>query len=342
MDKKAVNDVANLFEIKELIPIEANQPTISDITKVRIYDDNIYILDKLQKKILSVDIDNRKVTDFINKQGLAKNEYLNIEDFDIASDGCVLILDDESRKILVYDKDGNYKRIIRSVNGNSLAVSDNGTIGLHNYLTENDENVRILSSDGKTKYVIRCENDMVKHKIYNGNEIIANGNDFYFCNPFDFNVYKIENETKQAVAQFNFGKRQGDIDKIRDMNVKEFIRFFQKNRDITNIEHLNIYDGYILFSTSNCDQVLFEIKTNKVVCLSNMDNPYGILFTSPITIDKQGYFYIFISESNIRNALIPFIKNGGNVPQTIQNITENEYSKAQYWLLKGKFSAHKK
>lgn len=342
LDKKVVDSLENFFEILELWPVESNQTVISDITKVKAYNGNIYILDKMQKKILSVNSDNKKVGDFINKVGLAKDEYVNIEDFDVASDGCIFILDNDSRKIIEYDQNGNYKRTIRSVNGNSIAVSDDGIIGLHNYLTENEENVRVLSSDGKLKYVIRCDDGMVSHKMYNGNEIIAKGNDFYFCNPFDFNLYKIENETKQSVVQFNFGKRQSDIDKIRDMNVKEFIRYFQKNRDITNIEHLNIYDGYAFFSTSNCDQILFEIGTNKVVCLSNMDNPYGILFTSPVTLDKQGYFYIFISESNIRNALIPFMKNGGNAPQIINNITEKEHSKAQYWLLKGKFSAQKK
>lgn len=50
LDKKVVDSLENFFEILELWPVESNQTVISDITKVKAYNGNIYILIKCKRK----------------------------------------------------------------------------------------------------------------------------------------------------------------------------------------------------------------------------------------------------------------------------------------------------
>lgn len=336
LDYKGNEAMARLFEISEIAPIDSSEYLLSDVSHVKTVNNRLYILDYIQKRILLLNPLNNALSIVVDKKGMAQYEYVGIDGFAVAHNGDIYVLDGNSKKVVVYNADGKFKRVIRDVDGSSVAVNGKGQIGLHCLSNGGDVNVEILSSEGKAERTIENNADYMGHSMVNGNEIVAVGNDFYYCNPFDFKVYKVSDKSEGPIIEFDFGKYQSDIDKIRKVKTKDFPKYLLKDNSITNIEQISAYKDYLFFSTSRMDQIVYDMKKRKAVCLSHLPHPYDFLFLSPLTVDEEGNYYIFVRGSNIKNALLPYLEYKKEGLEGCRSALKYKDSKAQYWLLKGK------
>ncbi len=118
-DTKQLLQIDSIFSELSIIPIETrNECLISQIFKIILYGDKIFIKDKIGK--LFVFKINGKYLYEIGKKGRGPGEYIELRDFDIDKDGNIYILD--FRKILKYNNDGTFKD---KISFNFLSRTDN-------------------------------------------------------------------------------------------------------------------------------------------------------------------------------------------------------------------------
>jgi hypothetical protein len=98
----------DLAKKKKYIKLDnSDQFLFRGIDKVKIVDNNIYVLDKRLNKLIVFDIMGNGVAN-LNKLGQGAEEYLQITDFDVNPLGDMYILDGRLDKLFVYDKFANF------------------------------------------------------------------------------------------------------------------------------------------------------------------------------------------------------------------------------------------
>lgn len=130
--------VCSLSEICDsvtLIPLETNDSLhVGIVSKMIVNSDRMFILSN--QRIYIYDRQG-KIFHVISEIGHAKNEYVEINDFCV-SKSHVFITDVNSKKILLFSKDGYYEKTIKttqfpekiaSINDSLLAISCSGTEG---------------------------------------------------------------------------------------------------------------------------------------------------------------------------------------------------------------------
>jgi hypothetical protein len=108
-DTRQLLQIDSIFSEFNIIQLETkNECLISQILKVILYADRIYIIDKIGK-LFVFNINGRFLFE-IGKKGRGPGEYIILRDFDIDKDGNIYILD--FLKILKFDNDGTFKEKI--------------------------------------------------------------------------------------------------------------------------------------------------------------------------------------------------------------------------------------
>jgi len=103
-------DSLKLSKIK-FIPLETSRECIiGRVDKTLIKNDKIYVADFYQTKSLFVFDLNGKLLFKIAKMGQGPGEYLRLNDFDVNSNGDIYILDNHSKKMKIYDSEGEHLR----------------------------------------------------------------------------------------------------------------------------------------------------------------------------------------------------------------------------------------
>jgi len=81
---------------------------VGQIDGIRVYDQNIYICNKNEGAVHVFDVSGKHLASIRNR-GRAKNEYIELSDFDISPvNGDIHIFDGGSKRFLVYSKEGSY------------------------------------------------------------------------------------------------------------------------------------------------------------------------------------------------------------------------------------------
>ncbi|MFA5820088.1 MAG: 6-bladed beta-propeller [Bacteroidales bacterium] len=97
--------ISSLFSDPELLILEKGEFPLGKLSKVKIYNDTIYILSNF--KIFIYDKSGHYIS-VLNKQGRGPGEYTNIFDFVVDEAGNIDVLDFSGKKIVKYDTKGNY------------------------------------------------------------------------------------------------------------------------------------------------------------------------------------------------------------------------------------------
>lgn len=128
-------EFSELFSDERLVCLETNDNGLigEDIQGIRLINDKIYIFD--WSKILIFDKDGHYLNN-IDKRGQGPEEYTNIFDFEVNSNGDIIVLPG-SKKLMFYDADGHFKRSIDlKLNASSLQlINDNEALLYHDVVT---------------------------------------------------------------------------------------------------------------------------------------------------------------------------------------------------------------
>ncbi|MCI5450619.1 6-bladed beta-propeller, partial [bacterium] len=100
------DQIEEVLQIDTILPISPNGCFIANYDKTMMDGKMVYVLDKMQNAIFSIDTEECQVRKLIDKRGSAQNEYVGISDFSLGHDGTLWVFDSDSRKVNVYGDDG--------------------------------------------------------------------------------------------------------------------------------------------------------------------------------------------------------------------------------------------
>ncbi|GEM_PF-3587040 len=162
-----VIDIVNPIEINieelvreyEIIVLETkDESLLYDIFQLKIIDNYFYILDGSMTSIFIFDHTGNFINK-INNIGNGPNEYLKIESFEVDKINKKIIISDAfSKRIFVYDQEGNQENVIQ-LNFQPLLILSNGEYGyinlysgikgLYDNETMEKYNIHLLDKEGK-------------------------------------------------------------------------------------------------------------------------------------------------------------------------------------------------
>jgi hypothetical protein len=148
-----IQEIASSMTVLKLEESEDNP--IGVIDEMRITNTNIYILDSQRNKSLFIYDREGKLKNVIHKIGSGPGEFIRPDYFDIQkSAGNLVILDGNQRKLLIYNKNGDFISELKfETHINRFLTTNNNHIILDkgNTLSDHSNNqIRIVDSEGKT------------------------------------------------------------------------------------------------------------------------------------------------------------------------------------------------
>lgn len=165
----------------DVIPLETNeQSLISEIYKVKIYDNCFYVEDRAQHSILIFDY-NGKYVNKVNSYGRGHGEYVDIMDYDIC-DGYIYLLSRGMGKILRYDLEGKY--IDSSVD-----------------LGEDYTNLVVINGDSVLLFANNCGVHNKNYRIinYKSNEVLNEWDDYGKAGGLIMGTYPLNKTTDDGI-----------------------------------------------------------------------------------------------------------------------------------------------
>lgn len=337
LDKKVLLDsVTEYLQLDSLILVSSDKYAITNFDRVIPHKANIYILDKMQNAVFKINTSDRNFQRIINCRGNAQNEYLSITDIGMDKSDNIYVFDSDSRKINQYDANGKFIKTINVVSGTSMALSSNKIAINTNQI--DDSQITVYSLSGKLLYqVMPYEKNKLQYTLNDIGSLVAMQNNFLYTSSFDFNIYKADESGATQFVTLNFGDKEFDIQKLKDLDYLNYQKILIQNSDkVMSFCHLCVYNNLIFFSTDSGEQIIYDIEQNRVMPISNVEAPYNILFSSPLSVNTEGQFCIALNNSNIREGYFPWFKNKDTKLPQLQPVKENgKDNDESFWILLG-------
>ncbi len=234
LDAKApVSDVERYIHVDEVMPVLSENEYIADASKAVVYKTDVFLLERIQKKVFRLDTKTGAAKSIGWQIGSARNEYHDITDIAIDSDGNLYIYDSESRKVNVYTKDGAYIKTIKGRYGESIVVMPDGGIGYNAGGMTMDTAIVAYSSRGEMK--ISAQQKISKNAVSmrNGHPIaLDDAGRMIYALPFDNSIYCASGADWKSMVQFDFGRKNATVDKIDKMKYGQFQEYLLKTNDV--------------------------------------------------------------------------------------------------------------
>lgn len=309
VDKKSGagnEDFLDIVTNIRIVPIETNNNVfIGSYDKLYVNDDNVYILDKTQRTIFIFDYDGKYVSK-INKIGRASYEYMEIDDFVVNEEGDILLFDGTSQKVLQYSVKGDFIKTIKVCAGTLISLSPNNNIIIYgNIRTENV--INIFNYEGRLLNEFFLSETLGPMLISNAGSVYDNSEMILFSNPFDYNIYTIENDTCRTYCKLDFLSDNFPSSFLDEKDLRVFHEKALSFKGVIYIRNLYYYKKWMMFYTSNGYQVFLNTKENKSVVFSNLELPLAPLVSQPLFANAKGMLYTNIKLTNIKNGLLPAI-----------------------------------
>ena len=238
---------------------------VGKIKKVVYAHDSLYIFDKTNQALFLFD-KRGKYLNKINNRGKGPGEYIEIIDFDV-DDDFIAIADNIGKKILLYNKDMQFVKLLIDRNWSILKVGLFGNY-IHFYgknINRIDENFQkdaivVYSKELKylNTYLLDNDNFKMSRTVLSNTGFIKFNANLYFTRGLEPVIYKIENDIYPWLtfkfAQFNKEEYASLSDLNDDENQMHFIGdFYPLKNDIYFCSFRSggkIFD-YLLFLKDN-------------------------------------------------------------------------------------------
>lgn len=266
-----IKKLSEVCDSVTFIPLETkNEAILGAIDKMIVDSTQIYILSS-NKLYVYDKYGNYKF--IVSRLGHANNEYLEINDFCI-SRSSLMIADTQSKKIMIFSKDGMFQKtigttlfpeFIASVNDSLLAVSCSGTEGYR--LSVLDLRKEIVNN-GFFRYDKRFSSSIPQTFTR------SSDNELYYKQPFSNCYYHIQNDGSVELSY-----------------VMDFQKYNFKESDLAE---MNIIGCKILYDKEGNANILRFNESSNYYQLEFVCERYA----------KDGQFIMLISKRNQRRYLI--------------------------------------
>ncbi len=316
----------------ELVQLETSPKSlIASCHKIIEHDERYYILDLDQRAIFVFNKQGEFVFTTKDLIGKGLSEYASIVDFDINSfNNEIEILDAPSRKIKIYDLNGNYNRTILLASellplGHFKPITKDTYIFYTKGGQRRDESLLFYSV--KMKKIVKKTGklpDNVHFLPTTMNVPFHQINDHvYFNYTFPSNsIYLIDKEHLDIakILELDFGKYTFTIDQLPKKKRKDFYRTFMRNNDeyafIINIveNDKNLFVHFLLHKNifiAKIDKATRETKIcfNETNLMGQLPPANLIKDNVLIYVCEPGYLRYVISEELLDNTSKDIISN---------------------------------
>jgi hypothetical protein len=250
VDLSTEADIADFFKDYYAIALAtSDECLISDIDKIIIKSDKIYILDRRNSSIYIFDIKGNYLNK-LSRKGNAPGEYLELSDF-IVVDSSIFVLSRVMKKILVYSENLDLIR--------NYPLDD-----FYDYCYLFDEKLLLYSGySNDTHFNIRMYN-MEKQKMekdflpFTVNQsfsfyptpfnMTSNG-DLLITQQYDYNVYKMEHDSLAMILKLDFNTKDKIPGDFQNIGFDKLYGDLIQKSVVKRIEYINILNNcfYITF-----------------------------------------------------------------------------------------------
>lgn len=261
-------DLTDYFSSYNLIHLETNNESVlGSISKLKIYDNRIYVLCRDGEAGLFVFNLKGDYLHKISAIGDGPGEFQMISDFTLDTiNNKIIILDMGRQLVNIFDRNGKYINT-KALPIGALRIEMVGeNLFLHPQKVSNDENgffLHLWNFDSiKSHFFEYQHNSNGNFSI--GHRISAFKESITFWEPFNDTIYHINNKLKEHKTFVDFGRRRIDPG-IYQMDLSDKIKYVQEVRD----KFLFVND---VIETPNSIYFTFLSKNGKMNCFFTKSN----------------------------------------------------------------------
>ncbi len=244
----------SLFSAVDYILLETNgNSLLTDIDKLDMTEDRIYILDRRQGVLMQFDRDGKFISK-LDRKGRGKGEYPRLDDFFI-EDSLVYILSSDIRKILIYDKQFDFIAdfTIDSYATNMTCLKDTLFLFTNFSSPELTNFYAYHLREGKVLNRFHPFLEKQKGVGYTQTTFAEYNNEIYGFLPFDFSIYKLSAAGTERIYRLDFGRQNSCPQGFKDFSDEERMDYCKRYSDfsefpIQSIDNLFIDDHLFFFT----------------------------------------------------------------------------------------------
>ena len=215
LDVKDVDIIENL----EFIILEATDNSLfGHITKMRVYQDKIYVLDAIHASALFIySMEGKHLATIGDKKGQGPLEFLKLSNFEIDyANNQLLVMDSRGRKFMIYDLEGNFVKRVDS----KFSISDAVLLPEGYIVHAKSSSDYKIPGQSNNKIIITDDNqNVIKERYeYDDNEDINIGSDgiirslidgeFLFAPRLRDTIYRITIDTIIPKYAIDYGENK--------------------------------------------------------------------------------------------------------------------------------------
>jgi hypothetical protein len=300
---------ADIINDLDYLILEAKENSyFGHVSKMRVYQNRIYILDEMHAKLLLIyTIEGRHIATVGDKKGRGPLEFVSVTNFEIdyANDQ-LIVMDGFGYKFMIYDLDGRFvKQIDSNITVFDAVLLPNGYI-LHakpswEYKIHGQSNCQIIIVDDKKQIVReRFEYNEYKNMNIHIRDIISSQLDggFNFAPMFRDTIYSVSFESIIPKYAIDYGSNR----KIPKSTIESFsstidlYRFIKSSGNICfmgNHVESNDFLYLLLGSSLNPTYVFYNKQTSSTMAIYSESEitEYGYELYKILCSDSEGYFY---------------------------------------------------
>lgn len=306
-----------LFHDLELVLLEANANSlIGEVNKIIVHDSFVYLLDIHTAKSLFVfNVNTGKFVRRISSCGKSISEYVEPSDFTVVGQR-VVILDNLSKKLLVFDTEGNYKTTTRlpyalqTIERTDVDSVFIGVAGDNRHIDEIDKYKILkfnLQGNILAKY-LKTEYSMNYREL---NNLKSASGYYWYHAPFSNDIVFLDSSVTEVKYKFHFSKRRipDDFVKLCDEDYRNFMDKYRRSHSY--VQGACYYTGRYIISAYTDEGlggclVVYDMILDKIVFngLPTLDSKEGTL-EDFIGMRLDGVSPLFTGESDQVYGTIP-------------------------------------
>lgn len=287
-----INKIKRVNNVSEIIPDEFivekkyikltsihDELLFKEINKIRLINDQIFILDGRSKNLLVFDMDGvSKVK--IGTKGNGPNEYIDIADFDIDSEGNIYTVDGRLDKLFIYNSDYSLKKVISlpfEVDILSFTEDDNIMFGLSAWNKGENEGASIIITDKnlKTLEVLAYYDEFVDNAYWVSHySFVKTEKNIIYNKPINNDILLFSKKgVLEKIVEFNFEKNNVPLKERKDIE--------------RNLQNFNSYNLLKWITIVNDDFLIGTFWENRETKSFFIDRKKNEMFISHSTIDRD-------------------------------------------------------
>lgn len=297
-----------------------NNTDFGKISKIKIANDRIYILDQGIKSLIAYQSDGKAIQK-IGKKGQGPNEYLDIADFDVDKNGYIYAIDGRLDKLFIYDEAFH---VISSealpFEADKIQLLDNGKImfALSSWNKGKGHDYRIIITDSHMNIL---QKQLPYDEFIDDNywisdyQLIKTTNQIIYNRTIDndIHIFSTSGELLQSIT-LDFGQENvpNKIKKQIEQNIKEFDKY-------TLLKGFSVcYDNIILgtiWRHRNSRTYLLDTRNKTLYLSDKLDdsdntNYTGFCDSTLISFMDPDYYQSHLEYNYLTQDLINYLDSG--------------------------------